>query len=112
MRIGRMGLVVLVIPAMMAYADEPEPTAIEPIGYEDADRDGVNDLFADANGDGVNDVTEKPYPHHFQFIDKDEDKVNDIFVDRDGDGVNDLDGQFVDRDEDHICDAQTRCSVQ
>ena len=30
---------------------------IKPIGYSDANHDGMNDLFSDANGDGKNDVT-------------------------------------------------------
>jgi len=61
-----------------------------PIGYQDADRDGINDLFRDANGDGINDVTNLPYPHHFKFEDKNGDGINDLWIDRDGDGVNDL----------------------
>jgi len=61
-----------------------------PIGWVDKNQDGINDLFRDANGDGINDVTQKPYPHNFQFVDANKDGTNDVFIDADGDGVNDL----------------------
>ncbi len=60
-----------------------------PIGWEDANHDGVNDRFADANGDGINDRTGKSYPHQFPFVDANKDGVNDLFKDVDGDGIND-----------------------
>ena len=76
----------------------------EPIGYVDADRDGINDLFRDSNGDGIDDVSARAYPHGFGFVDEDGDGANDLFIDRDGDGVNDLDGRYADRDRDGRCD--------
>ena len=67
-----------------------DSSKVTPIGYVDADQDGVNDLFRDANGDGVNDVTQKRYQHRFRWQDQDGDGVNDLWKDQDGDGVNDL----------------------
>ena len=78
--------------------------AAERIGYVDANRDGINDLFRDGNGDGIDDVSARAYPHWFAFVDEDEDGINDRFIDRDGDGVNDLDGRYADRDGDGHCD--------
>ena len=49
-----------------------------PFGFEDTDRNGINDHFADANGDGVNDVDGQPYTHNFKFEDKDKDGKNDL----------------------------------
>ncbi|MBD3288123.1 hypothetical protein GF337_04910 [candidate division KSB1 bacterium] len=94
-----------------------DSSRVAPIGYADADKDGVNDLFHDANGDGVNDVTHKRYRHHFRWQDEDDDGVNDLWRDQDGDGVNDLLQQvlkkrgikpkipWIDRDGDGIRDA-------
>ena len=96
-------LMVLVL-GMQALAQEEAPKADPPIGYADADHDGVNDRFRDADGDGVEDVSRRPYPHRFRFVDQDEDGINDLFVDQDGDGVNDLGAAYVDRDKDGICD--------
>ena len=101
--IWRIALVVWMIPVMV-YGGEPDQRPIQPVGYVDADRDGINDRFVDADGDGINDITKKSYPHRFPFKDADRDRVNDLFVDRDGDGVNDREGRFVDRDRDGICD--------
>ena len=87
-----------------ALGPASEVPAVRPIGYVDANRDGVNDRFADANGDGLNDIGGAPYPHRFQFADANADGANDVFVDRDGDGVNDLDARLVDSDKDGVCD--------
>lgn len=80
-------------------------------GFQDFDKNGVNDKFADANGDGVNDVTGQTYPCHFKYQDKDGDGVNDLWKDADGDGVNDYLGdiqkalvRWVDQDGDGIAD--------
>ncbi|MCI0511703.1 hypothetical protein L0128_00635 [candidate division KSB1 bacterium] len=67
-----------------------DSSQFQPIGYVDANRDGINDRFVDANGDGINDLTQQSYRHSFQFEDKNQDGINDIWVDGDGDGVNDL----------------------
>jgi len=80
-----------------------------PVGFEDADQNGVNDHFADADGDGVNDVNGQAYAHAFQFRDSNGDGKNDLWADADGDGVNDLLHQFgkdawVDMDGDGIQD--------
>jgi hypothetical protein len=81
-----------------------------PIGFQDGDGDGLNDLFRDADGDGVNDVNGTAYRHRFGFKDRDKDGVNDLWSDADGDGVNDLvpgatPGAWVDEDGDGIGDA-------
>ena len=60
------------------------------IGYQDNNKDGINDLFIDANGDGKNDINSLNYPHSFKFEDKNKDDINDLWIDKDGDGVNDL----------------------
>ncbi len=78
---------VLMVPTISFGQQKSAPPAI---GYQDADRDGFNDLFRDADGDGLNDVTNLSYPHHFQFEDQNKDGINDLWVDRDGDGVNDV----------------------
>ena len=90
------------------------------IGYVDANRDGMNDLFRDANGDGKNDVTNDPYPHSFKFEDKNKDGLNDLWLDKDGDGVNDLivarlkqkgirpKISWIDKDGDGILDADVQ----
>lgn len=103
----------LLLPSIfLGQSENPSPI----IGYQDADRDGFNDLFRDANGDGINDVTNLLYPHQFQFEDKNKDGLNDLWLDRDGDGVNDLmfdllhkrgvraETPWVDRDGDGIQD--------
>ncbi|MBN1782626.1 hypothetical protein JW948_15935 [bacterium] len=64
------------------------------IGFEDADQNGINDLFCDADGDGVNDVNGQSYAHSFKFEDKNQDGRNDLWADADGDGVNDLLNRF------------------
>jgi len=74
------------------------------IGYNDKNKDGINDLFQDANGDGMNDVTGKPYKFPFEFIDKNNDGMNDLFQDADGNGMNDLKPYFEDKDGDGIND--------
>jgi hypothetical protein len=91
-----------------------------PIGYADANRDGINDRFVDANGDGINDLTQQSYRHSFQFEDKNQDGINDLWVDRDGDGVNDLlvfclkkqgirpQIEWLDQDGDGIIDAEAQ----
>ena len=61
-----------------------------PYGFEDADKDGVNDLFRDADGDGLDDVSGKPYLHAYPYADRDGDEKNDYFQDADGNGKNDL----------------------
>ena len=61
-----------------------------PYGFEDVDKDGVNDLFRDAEGDGLDDVTGKAYLHTYPYCDKDGDGKNDFFQDADGNGRNDL----------------------
>jgi len=66
---------------------EGNAAKFQPIGYKDANRDGINDLFSDAKGDGINDVTNKPYPHHFKFEDENKDGLNDLWIDKDGDGI-------------------------
>ncbi|MDZ7317731.1 MAG: hypothetical protein ONB11_01140 [candidate division KSB1 bacterium] len=87
------------------------------IGYQDLNRDGINDLFCDANGDGINDVTKEPYAHQFEWRDQNQDGLNDQWIDQDGDGVNDLlvellqkksrnaKRPWIDRDGDGISDA-------
>ena len=60
------------------------------LGYKDADRNGVNDIFVDSNGDGVNDIDKTAVCADMKFEDADDDGVNDIFVDMDGDGINDI----------------------
>lgn len=94
-----------------------KPVQSRPIGYVDANRDGINDLFHDADGDGKNDVTLMDYKHHFQFVDKNKDGLNDLWLDKDGDGVNDLlrallakrgikpQKPWIDKDGDGILDA-------
>lgn len=67
-----------------------DSSRVAPIGYVDANQDGVNDLFRDTNGDGVNDVNQKRYRHQFRWQDQNGDGVNDLWRDQDGDGVNDL----------------------
>lgn len=59
------------------------------LGYQDKNRDGVNDIYFDADGNGINDVDGKPVFAGVEFIDEDKDGVNDIYCDADGDGVND-----------------------
>lgn len=98
----------------------PDSTQFRSIGYKDANRDGINDLFSDTNGDGINDVTNKVYPHAFKFEDKNKDGKNDIWLDKDGDGVNDLmrvilkqmglrpKAQWVDKDGDGIQDSDVK----
>ncbi len=93
---------------------------VEPPGFIDLNRDGLNDRFQDANGDGINDIDNKAYRHHFKFEDKNKDQVNDLWIDRDGDGVNDLilpllkqkgnapHQPWIDRDGDGIQDANVR----
>ncbi len=84
-------LAILFIFGNNVYGQSGEDSSgVVPIGYVDADQDGVNDLFHDANGDGINDVTQKPYRHHFRWQDQDGDGINDLWRDQDGDGVNDL----------------------
>ena len=82
----------------------PADPAVKPVGFVDANRDGINDRFFDADGNGTNDVDGTQYPHHFRSADSDGDGVNDLFVDSDGDGVNDLDASFTDSDKDGFCD--------
>lgn len=110
-------IIILLMPSIFFGQNGIRPSII---GYQDADRDGFNDLFRDADGDGINDVTNLPYPHHFQFEDKNKDGINDLWVDRDGDGVNDLmfdllrkrgvrqETPWVDRDGDGIQDEDIR----
>lgn len=59
------------------------------LGYQDNNRDGINDLYCDADGDGVNDVSGEVFFSGVVFSDEDGDGVNDVFCDADGDGVND-----------------------
>ncbi len=79
----------LIINGLYAQDEKAKVHGKTVVGFEDKNRDGINDRFRDANGDGVNDVTGKAYQHRFKFSDKDEDGVNDLWVDGDGDGVND-----------------------
>lgn len=72
------------------------------MGYIDANKDGINDLFVDADGDGINDITGLSYPHSFLFVDKDKDGLNDLWRDRDGDGVNDLAIELAKKNGDFI----------
>jgi hypothetical protein len=97
---------------------------VEPPGFIDLNRDGLNDRFGDANGDGINDIDHKDYRHHFKFEDKNNDQINDLWIDRDGDGVNDLilpilrqrgkapHQPWIDRDGDGIQDANVRPAFQ
>lgn len=99
-------VVSLMLPVSSVRAEDKPASkhSVEPPGFVDTDKDGINDRFHDANGDGINDVTGKPYPHRFGFRDDNKDRINDLFVDRDGDGVNDLGVRFVDTDKDGIND--------
>ncbi len=93
---------------------------VEPFGFVDLNRDGLNDHFQDVNGDGINDIDTKAYRHHFKFEDRNKDQINDLWIDRDGDGVNDLilpllkqkgkapHQPWIDRDGDGIQDANVR----
>ncbi len=101
----------------------PATTAHKIIGYQDLNRDGINDLFRDTNGDGINDVTGAPYPHQFRWVDQNQDGLNDLWLDQDGDGVNDLlagllqrkaqtsKRPWIDRDGDGIIDAEAQLQV-
>lgn len=110
------------IPLVIGQAN-PALTAQKIIGYQDLNRDGINDLFRDSNGDGINDVTGAPYPHQFRWVDQNQDGLNDLWLDQDGDGVNDLLAEllqrkaqtskrrWIDRDGDGIIDAEAQRQV-
>lgn len=108
---------------MAVSQTNPTPAGPKIIGYQDLNRDGVNDLFRDANGDGINDVTREPYPHQFRWLDQNQDGSNDLWRDQDGDGVNDLLAEllqkkarngrrpWIDRDGDGIIDEDITLQV-
>lgn len=81
----------VVLFAGVAFSDEHGPACLgTPYGFQDADKDGVNDLFRDADGNGQDEVSGKPYLHAYPYADRDGDKKNDYFQDADGNGKNDL----------------------
>jgi len=74
---------------MLNAASSKEDASVY-VGFSDADKDGVNDLFCDADGNGINDISGQVYYQDIIFLDKNNDGINDLFADADGDGVNDL----------------------
>ena len=106
-------LTIFFIGALIGAANAQDPLAqpLKSVGFLDANKDGVNDLFTDRNGDGINDVNGEKYPHSYRFIDENNDGINDVWQDEDGDGVNDLlfsisqrEKKWVDKDGDGILD--------
>ena len=96
MRFFRLTFTVTIISMMMTIpASITAQTTQNVTGYKDANRDGINDLFADADGNGINDFGGNSYSLPFEFKDENQDGVHDLWKDADGDGVNDYLGEIL-----------------
>jgi len=83
-------VLIFLFSALVLNAASSREDAYIYVGFLDADKNGINDLFCDADGDGVNDINGQIYRQDIKFSDKNKDGINDFFVDSDGDGVNDV----------------------